>query len=102
MPHPYARNQTDQVRVQDPAVPAFVGGTKSLLKQIKATRAPLVFQTKNLGGPNGVKLIPFYRTHHERYTVYWNLVSAADAKKGSAALAGNVELAFRKALDGEE
>ncbi len=102
MPHPYARNQTDQVRVQDPAVPAFVGGTKSLLKQIKATRAPLVFQTKNLGGPNGVKLIPFYRAHHERYTVYWNLVSAADAKKGSAALSGNVELAIRKALDGEE
>jgi hypothetical protein len=82
MPYPYARDQTDQVRVQDPAVPAFVGDTKSLLKQIKATHAPLMFQTKSLGQPGGVKLVPFYRVHHERYTVYWDLMNTADARKG--------------------
>ena len=71
MPYPYARDQTDQVRVQDPAVPAFVGDTRGLLKQIRPTPTPLVFQTKCLGRPNGVKLVPFYRLHHERYTVYW-------------------------------
>jgi hypothetical protein len=102
MPSPYARNQGDQVRVQDPPVPAFVGDTTSLLNQIKSTRTPLVFQTKTLGQTNGVKLVPFYRANHERYTVYWNLVSAADAKKGSAALSSEAELAMRRALDEQE
>jgi DUF1680 family protein len=102
MPNPYARNQTDLVRVQDPAVPAYIGDTKSLLNQIKTTRLPLVFQTKTLGQTNGVKLVPFYRANHERYTVYWNLVSEADAKKRSAALASEVEMAMRRALGEEE
>ena len=44
-------------------------------------------------------LVPLYRANHERYTVYWNLVSAADAKKGAAALSSEAELALRKALD---
>ncbi len=102
MPNPYARNQTDQVRVQDPAVPAFVGDPESLLKQIKTTRMPLVFQTKTLGQTNGVRLVPFYRANHERYTVYWNLVSGADTRKGSAELSSEVELALQRALGDEE
>ena len=81
MPNPYAGNQTALVRVSDPAVPALVGDATSILKKIKKTGAPLVFRTKNLGPPNEVTLVPLYRANHERYTVYWNLVSAADAKK---------------------
>jgi hypothetical protein len=103
MPNPYARTQTQYVRTPDPSVPAFVGDAQSVLKHIKATGTPLVFQTKGLGQPNDVKLIPFYRANHDRYTVYWNLVSAADAKqKTSAELSSEVELALHKALGDAE
>jgi DUF1680 family protein len=93
LPNPYARNQTDLVRVADPAVPALVGDATSILKKIKATGTPLVFRTKNLAQPNDLRLVPLYRANHERYTVYWNLESAADAKKGSAAPPSQVKLA---------
>jgi DUF1680 family protein len=99
MPNPYARGQTDLVRISDPAVPVFVGDATSILKQIKGAGAPLVFQTRKLGQPNEVTLVPFYRANHERYTVYWNLVSAADAKKGATALSSEAELALRNALN---
>jgi len=102
MPRPYARNQTDQVRVADPAVPVFVVRKGNFLKNIKPTGVPLVFQTKGLGEPNDVKLVPFYRVNHERYTVYWNLVNAADLKKGSAARFSEAELARQTALDKPE
>jgi DUF1680 family protein len=85
MPKPYAREQTQFVRVADPGVPAFVGDAQSILKKIKPTGTPLVFQTRGLGRPNDVRLVPFYRANHERYTVYWNVVSAADAKTKTAA-----------------
>jgi len=101
MPNPYARNQTDLVRVPDPAVPLFVGDATSILKKIKRAGAPLVFRTKNLRPPDEVTLVPLYRANHERYTVYWNLVSAADAKKRTAALSSEAELALRKALDAD-
>jgi hypothetical protein len=80
MPNPYARNQTDLVRVPDPKVPVFVGAEKTFLRKIRSTRQSLVFQTKNLGRPDDVTLIPFYLANHERYSVYWNVVSAADWK----------------------
>ncbi len=80
MPNPYARNQTDLVRVYDPLAPAFVGDANSILKKIKQTGAPLVFKTRNLAPPNEVRLVPLYLANHERYTVYWNLVRASNAK----------------------
>ena len=99
MPNPYSGNQTALVRVPDPPVPALVGDATSILEKIKATGTPLVFQTKDLDQTNDVTLVPLYRANHERYTVYWNLVSAADAKKRTAALSSEAELALRKALD---
>ncbi len=81
MPNPYARNQTDQVRVPDPAVPVFVGDTGSIVKHIKPTGKPLEFRTAKLGQPEDVTLIPFYEMQHQRYSVYWNVVSPADWKK---------------------
>ena len=102
MPNPYARNQTDLVRVPDPAVPMFVGDARNILKKIKPAGAPLVFKTRNLGRPNDVTLVPFYLANHERYSVYWNVVSAADAQKKAAALSAAAGIALRNALDGDE
>ena len=88
MPNPYARGQLDLAKIPDPKVPVFVSDQKTFLKKIKPTGDPLVFQTKNLGQPNDVTLVPFYRANHERYSVYWNVVSAADWKSNPAQSSG--------------
>jgi hypothetical protein len=91
MPNPYARDQLDLVKIPDPKVPVFVGNPKTFLKKIMPTGEPLVFQTKNLGRPNDVTLVPFYKANHERYSVYWNVVSEADWKNNPVQIsaAGN-------------
>lgn len=78
MPNPYARNQTDYSHVPDPSVPVFVTTTSQLLKHVKPVSGqPLTFRTDGIGRPQDVTLIPFYEMHHQRYSVYWQLVSEA-------------------------
>ncbi|WP_026562876.1 glycoside hydrolase family 127 protein [Bacillus sp. J37] len=38
---------------------------------------PLTFKTNSIGQPGNkqVTLIPFYKLHHQRYTLYWNIMS---------------------------
>jgi DUF1680 family protein len=84
MPNPYAENQTAFVRSRPPPVPVFVASPDSLLKHVRATDEPLTFRTRNLGRPDDVTLIPFYKAQHERYGVYWNLFSKAGWKQRSA------------------
>jgi DUF1680 family protein len=86
MPSPYARNQTDQVTVPDPFVPVFLADSNSVLSRIKPAGKPLTFQTRNMGRPNDVTLVPFYKAHHERYSVYWKLMSDAEWKTQAAQL----------------
>jgi hypothetical protein len=99
MPNPYAKDQRQFVRVPDPKVPVFVADQNSLLKHVKTTGEPLVFRTKNLGEPEDVTLIPFYKTHHERYSVYWNVVSEADWKKNSKKISTDAETLLETALN---
>jgi uncharacterized protein len=89
MPSPYAKNQTDLVKVPDPAVPVFVGDVTSVLKHIKPAGEPLVFRTAKLAQPQDVTLIPFYQMHHQRYSVYWNVMSPADWKKQAASVSAS-------------
>ncbi|HEY1489398.1 MAG TPA: beta-L-arabinofuranosidase domain-containing protein, partial [Verrucomicrobiae bacterium] len=99
MPDPYAKDQLDLVKISDPEVPVFVGDPKTFLKKIKPTDQPLVFQTKNLGQPNDVTLVPFYKANHERYSVYWNLVSAADWKNNPAQISAAGDKLLQTALN---
>jgi hypothetical protein len=78
LPSDYARGQTDLVRVPSPEVPVFVCGAKELIAH--TTRIPdraLAFRTRDVGRPEDVTLAPFYQTHHQRYSVYWRLLSQA-------------------------
>jgi hypothetical protein len=60
--------------------------TGKLVSHVQAVRGkPLTFRTKGIGKPQDVTLIPFYETHHERYSVYWKLMSEAAWKAQSAA-----------------
>ena len=36
---------------------------------------PATFRTANAGRPNEFTLYPFYRMHHKRYAVYWDLLN---------------------------
>jgi len=85
MPSPYARNQTDLNKVPSPPVPVFVSDANDVLNHVKPVAGkPLTFQTRGIGKPQDVTLIPFYRMHYQRYSVYWNLYSAQEWKKKEA------------------
>ena len=99
MPNPYAKDQLDLAKIPDPKVPVFVGDPKTFLKQIKPTGEPLVFHTQNLGQPDDVTLIPFYKANHERYSVYWNVVSAADWKNNPAQITADGDRLLQTALN---
>ncbi|HEU6449141.1 MAG TPA: beta-L-arabinofuranosidase domain-containing protein [Verrucomicrobiae bacterium] len=99
MPDVYARGQLDLVKIPDPKVPVFVGETKTFLTKIHPTGEPLVFRTKNLAKPSDVTLIPFYKANHERYSVYWNVVSADDWKKNPQKASATGDRLLRAALN---
>ncbi len=99
MPSPYAKDQLDLVNVPDPQAPVFVAEPGSLLKRVKPAGGPLIFRTKNLGKPDDVTLIPFYRLHGERYSVYWNVVSPPDWKENPAKAKAEAAARLQTALN---
>ncbi len=66
--------------VQDPVpeVPKLtVDADEQLLTRIERVDAlPLAFRTVGLGAPSDVSLVPFFRLHHQRYTVYLQRLEA--------------------------
>jgi DUF1680 family protein len=88
MPFPFTRNQTDFSHLPAPDAPVFVTSARKLLEQIKPVGGkPLTFRTHDLGQPYDVTLIPFYRMHRERYSVYWKLFSADEWQAHATELA---------------
>ncbi|WP_200977601.1 glycoside hydrolase family 127 protein [Echinicola sp. 20G] len=69
-------------------IPALVSADQSPNKLIvKNDESPLVFNTHNVGIPNDVKLIPFYQTKEEYYTVYLDVFSPEEWEKQEQILA---------------
>lgn len=65
----------------DPAngVPVFVSNETDAAKWLEMTdQKNLVFTTATSTRPNQVKLIPFYQTKNEYYTVYWDVFTPAN------------------------
>jgi len=61
-------------RLPVPPVPVLSGGKDNILAHIKPVDGQsLTFRTEGIGQPNDVELIPFFRLHHQRYTVYWRV-----------------------------
>ena len=88
MPNPFAKGQTDFSSLPAPAVPVFVGDAATLLSHVKPVAGqPLTFRTDGIGRPEDVTLIPLYRLHRERYSVYWNLLSEEGWQKQKTELA---------------
>jgi hypothetical protein len=58
----------------------LVGEPREILRGIRPAPAALTFQTRGLGHPRDVSLIPYYRIAHERYNLYWKVVRSNGAK----------------------
>lgn len=64
-------------------VPSLVADKEDLNQWIKPVEGfPLTFETDKVGQPGNQKitLVPFYNLHHQRYTLYWNLMDEEDYK----------------------
>jgi uncharacterized protein len=56
-------------------VPVLVGDVSRIVEKIKPTESPLTFKSEGLGRPAEVTLVPYYRLAHERYNMYWKVLS---------------------------
>ncbi len=69
-----------------PPVPALAGTAQEMISHIEPVDGcPLTFRTRDIGRPNDVELIPFYRLHHQRYNVYWQLLPDEELKTHAGA-----------------
>ena len=60
-------------------VPVFGGKPADVVAKITPVEGnALVFHTTGLATPNEVTLEPFYRVHHQRYALYWRLVTPTE------------------------
>jgi len=92
----YAKDQSDLLFLPDPEVPVLVRDGPNVLDRIRPVAGkPLTFETQGLGRPRDVTLIPFYRLHHQRYTVYWKSLTRAgfERQRAEAAAAERRRLA---------
>ena len=72
-----AQDQRKYLDYPDPSVPTLDAEPADIASWLKPVAGePLTFRTDGVGRPNDVTLIPFYRVHHQRYTVYWDLAPA--------------------------
>lgn len=86
-PAPYAKRQTDFFSHEPPQQPVLIrpGGPPAEWLRPVAGRA-LTYETQSIGRPRDVVLSPFYKLHHQRYALYWDLMSEADWQNRKAAL----------------
>jgi len=84
-----ARDQKDFVKRPVPPEPVLVGDVNTLVSHLTPVAGePLTFQTEGLGRPADVTLKPFYAIHHQRYGLYWTVLSEAVWQAKQVAAAG--------------
>ena len=54
-------------------IPVFVTADSNANHWVKKTGKPLVFETKGIGTPKDVTLIPFNQVADEHYSIYWDV-----------------------------
>lgn len=91
-------NQDFYRNLPAPVTPVLVAENREVLSRIQpATGKPLTFQTRGLVQPRDVTLIPFYRMHHQRYSVYFETFTPDEWTRRQAEL--RAEEARRKAIE---
>jgi len=75
----YAMSNASMLWTWAPEVPMFSGDVSILPAHIEpAPGKPLTFRSVGVGRPHDVSLIPYYRMHHQRFTVYWRVCTEAE------------------------
>lgn len=70
----FADSDTQFIEEPTPDVPVLVAERTRLEEWVQPLAGDaLTFHTVGAGQPNDVVLKPFYRIHHERYSIYWDL-----------------------------
>ncbi|MCE3254164.1 MAG: glycosyl hydrolase [Cellvibrio sp.] len=73
------------------AAPFLLGNSNEFIQQLKPVAGkPLAFSASGLINGQDLKdiqLIPFFRVHESRYTIYWPFTTAADVEKSRARIA---------------
>lgn len=73
----FANDHRQYLDLPAPQVPVLAAEAGHISEWVKPVESkPLTFQTVGVGRPNDVTLIPFYKMHHQRYNVYWDLVES--------------------------
>lgn len=81
-----------------PKVPVLVTTGQTPDKWLQPVKGePLAFQTRGTGKPQGVRFEPFYRAHHERYSVYFDVFTPQEWEVREAAY--RAEEARKKELE---
>jgi hypothetical protein len=82
----------------DVVVPVLVGAGDPVTSWVKPMDGqPLAFRTQEVGRPEDVTLLPFYKMHHRRYAVYLDHLSEAALQQREEARAEAARV--RAALD---
>ncbi|MFB5660444.1 beta-L-arabinofuranosidase domain-containing protein [Alteribacillus sp. HJP-4] len=68
-------------RVEAPVLVTNKEEVEQEIQQVSSN--PLLFETKAIAMPGSqkIKLIPFYKLHHQRYTLYWECMNEADYRE---------------------
>ena len=93
----YTKGQLDLANIPAPDVPVLLCDPAEVLEHVEPVAGrPLTFRTKGIGRPNDVTLSPYYRLHHQRFTVYWYCFTEADwqAKQVEIEKASAIRKAF--------
>jgi uncharacterized protein len=77
-----------------PPVPMLVAESDSPSEWVKRIDpGKLRFRTQNVGRPHDVSLRPLHEMHHQRYTVYWRMLTQAQWEKEQAEREANLATA---------
>ena len=78
----------------DPPVPVLVTELDRPSEWVeRIDPGALRFRTKNVGRPHDVALRPLHEMHHQRYTVYWRVLTQAEWEKEQAEREANLATA---------
>ena len=93
-----ARDQHDFLKLPVPAEPVLVGAANDLVSHLERVPGrPLTFLTQGLGHPADVTLRPFYQLHHQRYGIYWAVLSPAEWQARQSGVSGWASTSMRNA-----
>ena len=78
-------------------IPMLVGSLADLDSWIVcSSQSPLHFTVKNGGKQQDVELIPYFRMHHQRHTVYWKIYSPEEFTYRTRSLTDEVKIGDEK------